>query len=68
LHELALDLLGPVGLLDASDPDTVQRGRWVYGYLRTRGSTIGAGTAEIQRNAVAEQVLGLPYDPAMPAR
>jgi alkylation response protein AidB-like acyl-CoA dehydrogenase len=68
LHELAVELLGPAGLLDASDPDTVQRGRWVYGYLRTRASTIGAGTAEIQRNAVAEQVLGLPFDPAMPAR
>jgi len=43
----------------------VQRGRWVWGFLRTRASTIGAGTAEIQRNTIAEQVRGLPRDPAM---
>ncbi|MET0144076.1 MAG: acyl-CoA dehydrogenase family protein, partial [Ilumatobacteraceae bacterium] len=62
LHELTLELLGPDGMLDG--PDGVQGRRWTYGYLRTRASTIGAGTAEIQRNAVAEQVLGMPFDPA----
>ncbi|ALJ18864.1 acyl-CoA dehydrogenase family protein [Microbacterium sp. No. 7] len=66
LHELALDLLGREGLYDSRE--ALEGGRWVYGYLRTRGSTIGAGTAEIQRNTIAEQVLQLPYDPAMPAR
>ncbi|HVV30537.1 MAG TPA: acyl-CoA dehydrogenase family protein [Mycobacteriales bacterium] len=67
LHEIAVDMLGPYGLLDGG-PDAVQRGRWVGGFLRTRASTIGAGTAEIQRNTIAEQVLGLPRDPAMPPR
>ncbi|WP_030326393.1 acyl-CoA dehydrogenase family protein [Streptomyces sp. NRRL B-3229] len=66
LHEFALDMLGAYGVLDRRDPHAVQRGRWVWGFLRTRASTIGAGTAEIQRNTVAEQVLGLPRDPAMP--
>lgn len=66
LHELALELLGPAGVLDGEDG--VQGRRWTYGYLRTRASTIGAGTMEIQRNAVAEQLLGMPFDPAMPAR
>lgn len=66
LHEFAVDLLGDAGVLGKTDPDAVQRGRWVWGFLRTRASTIGAGTAEIQRNTLAEQVLGLPRDPAMP--
>ncbi|MFD5625635.1 acyl-CoA dehydrogenase family protein [Streptomyces sp. NPDC127072] len=66
LHEFALDLLGPYGILGRGDPHAVQRGRWVWGFLRTRASTIGAGTAEIQRNTIAEQVLGLPRDPATP--
>jgi len=68
LHEFAVELLGPAGLLTRDAAEAVQRGRWLYGFLRTRASTIGAGTVEIQRNTVAEQVLGLPHDPAMPAR
>jgi alkylation response protein AidB-like acyl-CoA dehydrogenase len=66
LHEAAVDLLGAEGLLTRDDPAAVQRGRWVGGFLSSRSSTIGAGTAEIQRNTIAEQVLGLPRDPAMP--
>jgi len=66
LHEFAVELLGPYGVLGRDDPHAVQRGRWVWGFLRTRASTIGAGTAEIQRNTIAEQLLGLPRDPAMP--
>ncbi|MFG1923400.1 acyl-CoA dehydrogenase family protein [Cryptosporangium sp. NPDC048952] len=68
LHEFAVDVLGPAGLLLKPDPDAVQGGRWLQGFLRTRASTIGAGTREIQLNTVAEQVLGLPHDPAMPPR
>jgi alkylation response protein AidB-like acyl-CoA dehydrogenase len=68
LHEIAVELLGEYGVLGRRDPHAVQRGRWVWGFLRTRASTIGAGTAEIQRNTIAEQVLGLPRDPAMPPR
>ncbi|TDC55942.1 isovaleryl-CoA dehydrogenase [Actinomadura sp. KC345] len=68
LHEFAVDLLGPYGLLTKDDAETIQKGRWSTGWLATRASTIGAGTAEIQRNTIAEQVLGLPHDPAMPKR
>jgi alkylation response protein AidB-like acyl-CoA dehydrogenase len=66
LHEVALDVIGPRGLLARDDPDSVERGRWISGFLNTRASTIGAGTAEVQRNTIAEGVLGLPHDPAMP--
>ena len=68
IHEFAVDLLGPDGLLLKQAEGSVQRSRWLQGFLRTRASTIGAGTAEIQRNTVAEHVLGLPRDPAMPQR
>jgi len=68
IHEFAVDLLGPAGLLQRGAPGSVQIARWLQGFLRTRASTIGAGTREIQLNTVAEQVLGLPRDPAMPPR
>jgi alkylation response protein AidB-like acyl-CoA dehydrogenase len=68
LHVFATDMLGAYGALGRDDPRAIQRGRWVWGMLRTRASTIGAGTAEIHRNTIAEQVLKLPHDPAMPAR
>jgi alkylation response protein AidB-like acyl-CoA dehydrogenase len=62
LHELAVDVIGAPSMLSPGDPHSIQRGRWVTGFLATRASTIGAGTAEIQRNTIAEQVLGLPRD------
>jgi alkylation response protein AidB-like acyl-CoA dehydrogenase len=68
LHVFATDLLGPYGALGVKDPNAVQNGRWVRGMLQTRASTIGAGTQEIQRNTIAEGVLELPRDPAMPSR
>jgi acyl-CoA dehydrogenase len=37
-----------------------ERGRWTTGYLATRASAIGAGTAEIQRNTITESLLHLP--------
>jgi len=63
LYELALDVAGPAGVLDKGAGDAPDGGKWVLGYLRTRASTIGGGTSEIQRNILAERVLGLPRDP-----
>jgi alkylation response protein AidB-like acyl-CoA dehydrogenase len=64
LHELAADLLGPQAQLDPTDPRLSCGGRhdgnWLRGFLRTRASTIGAGTSEIQRTTIADKVLGLP--------
>lgn len=65
LHEMAVSLCGPAGMLGAAAADVPERGRWTWGFLKTRASTIGAGTAEIQRSTIAEQVLGLPRDPVV---
>lgn len=35
-----------------------------YGFLFAPALTIGGGTAEVQRNIIAERTLGLPHDPA----
>ena len=51
LHETALDLLGPSAELD---------GPWSRGFQFALAGPIYAGTNEIQRNIVAERVLGLP--------
>ncbi len=55
LHELALDLLGPHAEL--LDGDT---GAWMKGYEFALAGPIYAGTNEIQRNVIAERVLGMP--------
>lgn len=64
VHEFALDLLGADGMLSPTEPLSPQNGRWAWGFLRTRASTIGGGTAEVQRNIVGEKILGLPHEPA----
>jgi alkylation response protein AidB-like acyl-CoA dehydrogenase len=53
LHETALELLGPSGEL-------ADEGLWMDGYLFSLAGPIYAGTNEIQRNVIAERILGLP--------
>jgi alkylation response protein AidB-like acyl-CoA dehydrogenase len=59
-QQVAQELLGPYGQLEGADPLAIDQGAWSYGYLRTRGNTIEAGTSEIQRNIIGHFVLGLP--------
>ena len=47
---------GGVGLRSLDHPG------WFDGYMFARALTIGGGTGEVQRNIVAERVLGLPHD------
>ena len=55
IAQIALEVLGPEAQLWDFDD-----GRWAYHYLRSRGNTIEAGTSEVQRNILAQRVLGLP--------
>jgi alkylation response protein AidB-like acyl-CoA dehydrogenase len=60
IARLGIEIEGSYGLLEGGSPLSPQNGRWQYGLLRSRGTTIEAGTSEILRNIVAERVLGLP--------
>ncbi len=60
VQQVAQELMGPYGQLQAGDPLALDKGIWAYGYLRTRGNTIEAGTSEVQRNIIGHFVLGLP--------
>jgi alkylation response protein AidB-like acyl-CoA dehydrogenase len=59
-QQVAMEILGPYGQLAHGSPDALDEGQWAYGYLRSRGNTIEAGTSEIQRNIIGHFVLGLP--------
>jgi alkylation response protein AidB-like acyl-CoA dehydrogenase len=60
LHEVALELLGARGELVDATPGAVDAGAWMKGFQFALAGPIYAGTNEIQRNVVAERVLGLP--------
>jgi alkylation response protein AidB-like acyl-CoA dehydrogenase len=62
LQDLAQELLGVYGQLGRGSPWAVDRGNWHYTFLRSRANSIEGGTTEIQRNILAERVLGLPKD------
>ena len=60
MTELVMALEGPASQLMRGSPHAVEGGRWQHHFLRSRANTIEAGTSEIQRNIIAERVLGLP--------
>ncbi len=60
MHETALTLLGARAELHPQAPSAQGVGGWLDGYLFSLSGPIYAGTNEIQRNLIAERILGLP--------
>ncbi|HMG25442.1 MAG TPA: acyl-CoA dehydrogenase [Acidimicrobiia bacterium] len=58
VQEVGLQLLGSEGTV--TDGEAAM---WVRGFLFNRCLTIAGGTSEVQRNVIAERLLGLPRDP-----
>jgi len=56
MHETAMRILGPRAEL-CEDPESNE---WLEGFLFAQAGSIYAGSNEIQRNIIAERMLGLP--------
>ena len=61
LDLIAMEALGPDGIDREIMGEAINRpGSWADQYLRSFAGTIAGGTSEIQRNIIAERILGLP--------
>lgn len=60
LAELAVDLLGPIGMMSKGAPEAADGGSWNRLYVFQRYTSIGAGTTEVQKNILADKAIRLP--------
>jgi hypothetical protein len=60
IHETAMRILGPYGELMHDAPLAADGASWLDGFLFAQAGPIYAGSNEIQRNIIAERVLGMP--------
>ncbi len=61
IHETAMKLLGARAEIEPqSSEDRAELGTWLDGFLFAQSGPIYAGTNEIQRNIIAERMLGMP--------
>ncbi len=63
LARLAIDAMGELGILYDDSPYLRDLGVWQQRYMYDLGLIIGGGTAQIQKNIIAERGLGLPREP-----
>jgi len=55
-----LDMVGPGGMVDWTDPEAALGGAFEYHFRCSVASTIYGGSSEVLRSLIAEQLLGLP--------
>jgi alkylation response protein AidB-like acyl-CoA dehydrogenase len=65
LAAFAIDVLGELGVLYGGSPHLRAKGAWQRMYMFDLGLIIGGGTAQIQKNIIAERGLGLPREPKL---
>ena len=65
LAALAIDALGELGVLYHGSPHQRAGGVWQHRYMFDLGLIIGGGTAQIQKNIIAERGLGMPREPKL---
>ena len=57
-YELGMEIVGPMApVTDATFADV---NRWSHGFFMSFANTIAGGSSEIQRNIIAQRILGLP--------
>ena len=62
MDDFAVSLTGQAGLELKDGAEAVDRGKWAKAALSWPNVVIGGGTPNIQRNIIAERILGLPKD------
>ena len=63
LARLAIDVMGELGVLYDDSKYLRAHGQWQMRYMYDLGLIIGGGTAQIQKNIIAERALGMPREP-----
>jgi len=58
--DIVMEIIGAYSQLNRDSRLALNGGDWVYQMLRARGATIEMGTSEVNRNIIAERILGLP--------
>jgi alkylation response protein AidB-like acyl-CoA dehydrogenase len=62
LYDVALEIEGAYAPLYRGSPHVPDGAAWQHGRLLSFARTIAAGTSEVQRNIIAERILGLPRE------
>ncbi len=60
MAKFAVELAGPRALVEGGSPFALDQGRWLQSILSAPSLTIAGGTSEVNRNIIAERILGMP--------